>query len=185
MIQLPTSLMKRAATAFRPWWYLTATTLARASSEPSEFTTRTPSSNSSGSVEANSTSCSVPNSIMVCSCSGAPRARKRHHPHRYSHGRGARKKLRQLLHTGLCCHRRSNYCGFTEHEPGPLPLLSEQLPIGKTAQNLEICGDTNTRPDNGLHESGQRPRGVPSGKWFFMWYLRISGQCEGLALVSG
>jgi hypothetical protein len=70
MIQLPTSPTKRAATAFRPWWYRTATTLARASSEPSELTTRTPSSNSSGSEEENSTSCSVPNSIVVCSCSG-------------------------------------------------------------------------------------------------------------------
>lgn len=70
MIQLPTSPTNRAATAFRPWWYLTAMTVARASSEPSELTKRTPSSNSSGSEEANSTSCSVPNSIVVCSCSG-------------------------------------------------------------------------------------------------------------------
>jgi len=70
MIQLLTSPVKRTATAFRPSWYRTATTTARVSSDPSEFTTRTPSSNSNGRPEAKSTSCAVPNSITVCSCKG-------------------------------------------------------------------------------------------------------------------
>jgi len=69
MIQFPTSPTNRAAIALRPPWYRTATTVARASSEPSEFNRRSRSSNSSGNVDANSTSCGVPNSMTVCSCS--------------------------------------------------------------------------------------------------------------------
>jgi len=68
IIQFPTSPTKRAATALPPPWYRTATTVARASSEPSEFTNRTWSSNSSGNVEEKRTSRAVPNSITVCSC---------------------------------------------------------------------------------------------------------------------
>ena len=41
MIQFPTSPTKRAATALRPSWYRTATTVARVSSDPSELSRRT------------------------------------------------------------------------------------------------------------------------------------------------
>src|ERR1700680_2914140 len=66
-IQLSTSPMKRAATAVRPPLYCTATTQASVSSVPSEFRSRNLSANSSGKVEANSTSFGVPNSMMLLS----------------------------------------------------------------------------------------------------------------------
>src|SRR5580692_106149 len=66
-IQLATSPVKRAATAVRPPLYCTATTQASVSRVPSEFCTRSLSANSSGKLEANSTSVGVPNSMIVLS----------------------------------------------------------------------------------------------------------------------
>src|SRR5580704_4566567 len=68
-IQLATSPVKRAATAVRPPLYCTATTQASVSSVPSEFRSRSLSANSSGKVEAKSTSLGVPNSMTVLSVS--------------------------------------------------------------------------------------------------------------------
>src|SRR5947209_18968247 len=73
-IQLATSRVKRAATAVRPPVLCKATTEASASSVPSEFCTRSVSANSSGRVDAKSTSCEVPNSITVLSVKGFPSA---------------------------------------------------------------------------------------------------------------
>src|SRR5207248_4908918 len=73
-IQLATSRVKRAATAVRPPVLCSATTDASASSVPSEFCSRRVSANSSGNVEANNTSCGVPNSMTVLSVKGFPSA---------------------------------------------------------------------------------------------------------------
>src|SRR5208337_1257305 len=72
MIQLETSRTKRAATAVRPPLYCSATTQASVSNEPSAFCSRSLSANSSGRLEAKSTSWGVPNSIIVLSESGGP-----------------------------------------------------------------------------------------------------------------
>src|SRR5712692_1760601 len=71
-IQLATSRVKRAATAVRPPVYCRATTEASASSVPSEFWSRSISANSTGRVEANSTSRDVPNSMTVLSLKALP-----------------------------------------------------------------------------------------------------------------
>src|SRR5271170_5652504 len=70
-IQLGTEVRKRAATTVVPGWYCTATTEASVSSEPSELRKRRTSANSSGVVQAKSTSREVPNSMTVLSSTDA------------------------------------------------------------------------------------------------------------------
>jgi hypothetical protein len=187
MIQLLTSPVKRTATAFCPSWYRTATTTARVSNDPSEFTTRTPSSNSSGNPEANNNSCAVPNSITVCSW------------------RGRIGVASETTFTGIrTADAFGNRCANFSTHVSVAPLSATLMSLNKWPQSLSsrccLCpsekrtpGEQPDSPDpetenqsvNEVHEGGQSIRRLMRGKQLRRFDLGNWRAGTFLAGVSG